>query len=431
MELAVLIGGSQAGTLELSTQGPVFVYDPDYVESNGSPLSVRFPLAGGGADGGDLHNWLEGLLPDDGDTLQALRVEHDIALSDTLHLLGTPMGADCAGAVQFCEPDRAADLAAGEGGTDPITETEIADWLRALQTDPARRGRFASHSDSGFSLAGMQPKVAVRRIENGGWAVPFGAVPTTHIVKATRAETFPHEAVVEHLTQDVASRIGLAAARTSLAAIDGLEVIIVERFDRSTGGAARLHQEDMCQALGVSPSLKYQRDGGPGPGEVAGLLHAHVGDSRGVERFCDYVLFQWLAASTDGHAKNYGLLLPGAGIVRLAPLYDTASWLPYRRGRPTRTVRLSMKIGEDYRLQSADRVSALRRTAERLNLPPLVVAERAEALAAAVPEAVDGAMAALPSEFVDYREVEVLAEGLRSRSRSCLSIAAQALHQFR
>lgn len=431
MELTVLICGSPAGTLDLSTTRPVFVYDPAYVESNGPPLSVRFPLAAGGAEGAELHHWLEGLLPDDSDTLHALRVEHDIARSETLHLFATPMGADCAGAVQFCTPDRAADLAAGKGGTDPITEPEIADWLRALQIDPARRGRFASNSDSGFSLAGMQPKIAVRRIETGEWAVPFGAVPTTHIIKATRPDIFPHEAVVEHLTQDVASRVGLAAARTGVETIDGLEVIVVERFDRPTGGNLRLHQEDICQALGVAPSLKYQRDGGPGPEDIAALLHANTGGSRDVERFCDYLLFQWLTASTDGHAKNYGLLLPGAGIARLAPLYDAASWLPYRQGRPIRGMHLSMKFGKDYRLQSADRVSALRRTADRLGLPPLRVAERAEALAEAVPPAVDGALAALAPEHGGYSEVEVMATELRSRSRACLSIAAQASRQFR
>ncbi len=427
----MLIGGSEAGTLDLSTQKPVFAYDPAYVASNGPPLSVRFPLAAGTVSGDELRHWLEGLLPDDGDTLRALRVEHDVAGSDTLHLLGTPMGADCAGAVQFCAPDRAVDLVAGNGGTDPITESEIADWLRALQTDPARRGRFASHSDSGFSLSGMQPKVAVRRMENGGWAVPYGAAPTTHIIKATRAEMFPHEAVVEHLTQDVAARIGLPAARTAVANIDGLETIVVERFDRPSGGSYRLHQEDMCQALGVSPALMYQRDGGPGPEDVAAVLRAHSGGSRDVERFCDYLLFQWLTASTDGHAKNYGLLLPGAGVARLAPLYDTASWLPYHQRRPTGTVRLSMKVGKDYRLQSADRVSALRRTAHRLNLTLLLVAERAEALAAAIPAAVDDTVAALAAEFVDYSEVEALAEGLRWRSRSCQAIAAQASQQFR
>ena len=34
----------------------------------------------------------------------------------------------------------------------------------------------------------------------------------------------------------------------------------------------RLPQEDMCQALGFSPNLKYQADGGPGIDHIMRLL---------------------------------------------------------------------------------------------------------------------------------------------------------------
>ena len=432
MELAVLIGGRLAGTLDLSdSRSPVFAYDPVYGSHDGPPLSVRFPIAGGGADGDDLRAWLEGLLPDHDDFLRALRAEHDLDRAETLLLLGTPMGADCAGAVQFCPPDQATALAADKGGADPITEQEIADWLRALQVDPARRGRRSPDADSGFSLAGMQPKVAVRRAD-GGWAVPYGATPTTHIIKATRPDPYPHEAVVEHLTQAVASRIGLPAARSAVAVYDGVEVIVVERFDRPAAGAHRIHQEDMCQALGRPPTMKYQRDGGAGPGDIAGLLRDHCdpGNTGDVERFCDYLLYQWITASTDGHAKNYGLLLPGSGIARLAPLYDTASWLPYLDGQPARNVRLAMKIGKDYRLSSGDRASGLRRTADRLGLDPAGVAERAAALAAAVPAALAAAIAALPAGLGDNPVVASLRTAMSGRARLCKANAEQAAAEF-
>ena len=432
MELAVLLVGRRAGKLGLSGRAPAFSYDPAYANYDGPPLSVRFPIAAGGAEGDELRAWLEGLLPDDDRVLRALRAEHDLGRADTLRLLGTPMGADCAGAVQFCPLDQADALTADEGGADPISEAEIADWLKALQVDPARRARRSPEADSGFSLAGMQPKVAVRRTEDGGWAVPYGATPTTHIIKATRPDLYPHEAVVEHLTQAVASRIGLPAARTSVAVYDGVEVIVVERFDRPAGGADRIHQEDMCQALGRPPSMKYQRDGGPAPDEMAAVVSEHC-DPRNtgdVERLCDYLLYQWISASTDGHAKNYGLLLPGSGIARLAPLYDTASWLPYSAGQPARNIRLAMKIGEDYRLSSADRESALRRTADRLGLDRAAVAQRASALAAAVPDALDNAVAALPAGTADSEEVSRLKDAMRPRAQSCQSIADRAARQF-
>jgi len=52
-------------------------------------------------------------------------------------------------------------------------------------------------------------------------------------------------------------------------------------------------------------------------------------------------------AGTDAHAKNYSLLL-ASGQVRLAPLYDVASTLPY--GTHEKKLRFAMKIGGDYRV---------------------------------------------------------------------------------
>ena len=42
---------------------------------------------------------------------------------------------------------------------------------------------------------------------------------------------------------------------------------------------------------------------------------------RAVRRFADALIWNWLIAGTDAHAKNYSLLLAGDQ-VRLAPLYD-------------------------------------------------------------------------------------------------------------
>lgn len=54
------------------------------------------------------------------------------------------------------------------------------------------------------------------------------------------------------------------------------KALVVERFDRKWSGDGqwiiRLPQEDMCQALGVSPLRKYQADGGPGISEIMEVL---------------------------------------------------------------------------------------------------------------------------------------------------------------
>lgn len=428
MDLAVLIGGRLAGRLRLGSGEPQFEYDPSYSRLGHPPLSAQFPLAARGASGEKLRWWLQGLLPDDVDTIRGLRREHNLHAQDDLMLLGTPMGADCAGAVQLCQLDQAEVLLAGGGDQEPVTQPDIADWLRRIRTDPARRAYRTEGADSGFSLTGIQPKVAVRQTSDGAWAVPKGAVPTTHIIKATRSDVFPHEAVVEHLIMETAGQIGLVAARTAVDVYDGLEVLIVERFDRTSDGTARIHQEDMCQALGYHPDRKYQFEDGPSPEEISGLLR-RADPSRAeanIERFRDGLLYQWLAASIDGHAKNYSIMHPGSGTVVLSPLYDVSSWLPYRKGEPIGLFRLAMRVGENYRIQSADQPSAMRHTAERLGLDTSATAERAAELASAIPAALGKAIGTLPPGTESLACVDVLHTELSARADRCGQIAEEA-----
>ncbi|WP_244171037.1 HipA domain-containing protein [Xanthomonas populi] len=60
------------------------------------------------------------------------------------------------------------------------------------------------------------------------------------------------------------------------------------------------------------------------------------------------LVFNYLIGGTDAHAKNYSLLLGQAGQVRLAPLYDISSALPYPHLQQ-RKIKLAMKIGSHYR----------------------------------------------------------------------------------
>lgn len=58
----------------------------------------------------------------------------------------------------------------------------------------------------------------------------------------------------------------------------------------------------------------------------------------------------WLTAATDAHAKNYSILVTANQQIRLAPLYDIASVLPYAQFDVNR-VKLAMKIGDRYRIR--------------------------------------------------------------------------------
>ena len=83
----------------------------------------------------------------------------------------------------------------------------------------------------------------------------------------------------------------------------------------------------------------------------ANTIQAHTAAIAGVrpERL-DAVLDSDAAyrdGGTDAHAKNYSLVLAGPE-VRLAPLYDVASALPYETAH--QKLRLAMKFGSDYKL---------------------------------------------------------------------------------
>ncbi len=428
MKLAVLIGGQFAGEADVGGAPTSFRYDLDYRRASAIPLSLVVPLAGGGTEGDKLHNWLLGTLPDDPAVLDSLCAEHNADRHNPLGLLAGPMGTDCAGAVQFCPPDKAEALIADPGGADPISDGEIADWLDRMETDPARRAYLTDSADTGFSIGGMQPKAALRRTASGGWAVPHGSLPTTHLVKASRPDRWPHEIVVEHLTMRTAAGCGIPTARTETRCIAGKEVIVVERYDRTTAGTVRVHQEDMCQALGVPPHRKYQRNGGPGPRQIADALRAADPDraAENIERLCDILLFLWVAASTDGHAKNLSVLHAGDGGVRLAPLYDACSWLPYRKGIFEKKTQMAMKIGTDYSLKTADTADAFRRTADRLGMSLGDIARRATRIADNAGRALEAALTALPGPAADNAEVDALRRELPDRAARCAEIAETA-----
>ena len=97
----VLMEGRLAGSLDLrDASRPVFAYDDSYLRRpDATPLSTRFPLDDRPVGDVPLRNWLTGVLPDDERVLRSWCENHDVSATDRLALLGTPMGAECAGSM--------------------------------------------------------------------------------------------------------------------------------------------------------------------------------------------------------------------------------------------------------------------------------------------------------------------------------------------
>lgn len=385
-----------------------------------TPLSVSLPVQRRRHAGPRLTSWLWGLLPDNDAVLARWARQFQVSASSPYSLLSTPVGLDCAGAVRFVAPDRLAEVTGNPGRVDWLTTSAVGGRLAELRTDNlAWLGQdFAGR----FSLPGAQAKTALTR-DGDRWGLPHGAAATTHILKPAIAGFDDHD-LNEHLCLRAAAHAGLLVARSEVVTFGEEQAVAVERFDRIRRGdrVVRVHQEDLCQALGRHPAEKYQNDGGPGPDEIAALFRqtmpAPIAQDA-VWRFADALVWNWVIAGTDAHAKNYGLLLAGSE-VRLAPLYDIASALPY--DVHLRRLRLAMRFGNEYRVHTVRR-SSFDSLASQLKVGVDDLIERSRALVDGVVDAfAEAARETASDSDLPERMIALVAE----RADTCALVLARS-----
>jgi serine/threonine-protein kinase HipA len=390
----VWLGNRLAGRLTTEANNFLFEYDGDYRDSiDATPLSMSLPLTRDHHDSPVVTGFFEALLPEQGPARARLELEAGVSRFNVLGLL-TYVGRDLPGAVTIVSEG---DDIPTDGGVTPLTEREVAERLADLRRSAASGGvPLGEHGQ--WSLAGAQAKVALAYRE-GQWGVPYGSTPTTHILKPA-IPGFEHFDAFEVTCLRAARHLGLSAAGAWLQPlVDGTHAAVVVRYDRVVeldGSILRIHQEDLCQALGYPAWQKYERDGGPGLGHIGALLRRLPATTRreSATRLLDALAFNYAIAGTDGHARNFSLLLSGPDVV-LAPLYDLNSALPYTRpwGQRFDSVR---KLHSSFVLGSTDaytRVTAAdwRTVAEYLGLDGDAAVARVALIVTQVPEALAAA----------------------------------------
>lgn len=346
--LCVIIAGKFAGRVEQHADGSLsFSYDASY---SGPPLSLSMPVSNRSYGDKILRPYLMGLLPDSADARRSLGRELGVSGGNPFALLSF-IGLDCPGAVQFCDEGSLQDALVGEGFLRPVTDEEIARRLASGRRSASARWTVEHER---WSLGGQQSKFALRR-EGGAWFGCEGAAATTHILKPGIAG-LAYESLNEFICAKLAAACGVPAAEVEYAVFEEEPAIVVFRYDRvrdRSGKVIRLHQEDLCQSLGVLPENKYPEEGGPGANDVLKVLRRTGAPSAlNLERFIRMLFFNYLIAAPDAHAKNYSLLLD-RDVAYLAPLYDVASMLPYT-DRPF-DVKTAMGIAGENRVGSLSR----------------------------------------------------------------------------
>jgi len=325
-ELAIWLYGVRVAVIDQQRDRLRLVYTKDALDQHplGMPLlSFSLALRRERYMHGVVRPFLDGLLPE-GEARQAVARKFGVGGDDTFGLIRA-LGRDCAGALVIQPVDDASPPTSTTLTAERLNDDEIADLVANLQSAPLGAGGRVR-----ISLAGVQEKLLLTRMPDGAWGLPVDGTPSTHILKPEIAR-FPNTVENEAFCMRVAKHLGLAVANVETATFGGRKLIVVERYDRvvhSDGSVERIHQEDLCQAIGVSPDKKYEEDGGPSLARIADLLQATAGPDS-VEALLRAVTLNVLIGNGDAHAKNFSLLHEPSGALRLTPLYDLLSTLFY------------------------------------------------------------------------------------------------------
>ena len=406
---------------------PAFRYDVSWIASPARrALSLSLPITAGNSEhrGEVVRNYFENLLPDNAAIRKRLSSRFRTKSTDAFDLL-TAIGRDCVGAVQLL-PENMQPQGWNQIESEPLNETQVEHILRANTSEAVLGQRAGDDRDFRISIAGAQEKTALLRF-GGIWRRPHGATPTTHILKLPLGMVGNMRADMtdsvenEWLCAQIVRELGLSVAKTDMATFGNQKVLVVERFDRRwigiTDGAqngagftppasawiARIPQEDMCQATGTAPTLKYEADGGPSMNRCLEILAGSEQADGDRTRFVLTQFAFWLLAATDGHAKNFSIYHRRGGSFGLTALYDVLSAWPIIGEGPNLLSEHNAKLAMALRSKSAHyklrdiRVRHWVALAQRCGAPD--VWARIQQMAHGVDAALDRVSSLLPVTF--------------------------------
>jgi serine/threonine-protein kinase HipA len=312
-----------------------FTYSDEWCRRlDNPPLSLSLPLKKRSFHSALMRPYFEGLLPE-ADARKAIADKLGISEHSYLHILQA-LGDECIGAVIIT------DLSGVEQKPEPQYQMMSPEDFRALSDRSfAEAAVFAERSR--LSLSGGQAKVGLYKSLNGSWYLPIGTAPSTHIVKPSSAR-FPDIVINEAICMIAAEKCGIPTAKVEILSTGYSPLLGIARFDRTSelssanaGFASslpmpfRLHQEDLCQALGVLSSSKYESRESRYLSKAAKLIRGHsVEPIRDINHFWDSIVFNYLIGNCDNHIKNCSLVYDeDMKYLQLAPCYDLVSTVIY------------------------------------------------------------------------------------------------------
>ncbi|MDA8136732.1 MAG: type II toxin-antitoxin system HipA family toxin [Desulfobacteraceae bacterium] len=336
----VFFGQIRIGSLSINSRRQfLFEYSRQWLESvEAFRISVSLPLQEGAFPHDTVKSFFSNLLPE-----SAVRklVSKQLGISDKNDfMLLKRIGGECAGAISIL-PEPEMPESPDQYQYLPLSDEQLTDIIAQIPRRPLLAGREGIR----MSLAGAQEKLALFYKEPDFY-IPMNGAPSNVILKPAMAH-FQGSVENECFCMMLAGSVGLNVPPVSIVRRGTQKALVVERYDRrfDNGVLQRIHQEDFCQALGLSHELKYQADGGPGLKACFDLVRAYSANPiKDLQQLLEWVFFNVLIGNMDAHAKNLSFMYHGKQI-RLAPFYDMMCTDIYE----DLSQKLAMKIGGENR----------------------------------------------------------------------------------
>ncbi|QZI70526.1 type II toxin-antitoxin system HipA family toxin [Pseudomonas protegens] len=206
----------------------------------------------------------------------------------------------------------------------PLPETSLEDLLVNDGAEGLFEDLLATYGQySGVS--GVQPKVLIRDSTNSVERLTHGGA--THLVKAFRADQYPHLAANEFFCMRAALHAGLPVPEIELS--QNGQFLVVKRFDLNTQGY--LGFEDFCVLNAWPAKAKYDGSYEGAAKQIKAFVSPHL-LNRALESFFKIVALSAGLRNGDAHLKNFGVLYPDTEVeapVSLAPAFDLVTTSVY------------------------------------------------------------------------------------------------------
>ncbi|NOY89897.1 MAG: type II toxin-antitoxin system HipA family toxin [Deltaproteobacteria bacterium] len=402
--------GRHVGTITRAASGGLcFAYAPSWLEADKSfALATELPLREGQVE----TSYFANLLPEARARARICRMA-GISVDNDFAFLRA-FGADCAGSLSITDPAETPALADDD------------DYLLLSDDDGARlatSGGFANFFRPGgrvrLSLAGAQNKLAVVKLGDE-LAVPLNGRPSTHVLKLPSAE-FKGLVENEAIVLSMARALGLPVVEHTVVRLGGVPMLLVTRYDRELRGdeVLRLHQQDMCQASGLPPDIKYESEGGLSLRRVFERVRAEVDDPLTASNaLVRWVVFNVLVHNADAHAKNVSMLRTQDESQTLAPFYDLVCTGAYELDHT-----MAMAIGGQFDPGALARASWIRLAAD-IDVGVSLVLRTLQEMAERVPDVLSEELAQLQNELGRVPRRQQLERTIRRRSKKAIALLA-------